>query len=155
MGFLIFAYRKLFLKRRINDLQFQEMSLQQKKMNATQQIGNYQSAFSYQNNIFQAGMQGQVYNLMKQYPQTPQADGTPSLFMQEYTKMMVPYQQKQAEMQYQEQMQMQQIKDADTQIEEKMASIESQLKLMSAELESVEKGEDQAAKQDAPKFGIS
>lgn len=154
MGFLIFAYRKLFLKRRINDLQYREMVLQQKKMNATEQIGNYQSAVSYQNNIFQAGFQGQVYNLMKQYPQNPQDPGN-SVFMQEYSNLMGAYQQRKAAMEYQEQMQMQQIKNADTQIEQQMASIESQLKLMTAELESVEKGEDQEAKQAAPKFGLS
>lgn len=149
MGFLIFAYRKLFLKRRINDLQYREMVLQQKKMNATEQIGNYQSIMSYQNDRMTASYQSQIFGMMQANKSNPNTDNSV------FAPILQQYQLDKSIAQYGEQMQMQRLKNIDTQIEQEMASIESQLKLMTAELESVEKGEDQEAKQAAPKFGLS
>ncbi len=44
MGFLIFAYRKLSLTRKLNDLNFRSMILSQKEQQITQQIHNLEQA---------------------------------------------------------------------------------------------------------------
>ncbi|MEI8129804.1 MAG: hypothetical protein WCG95_09350, partial [bacterium] len=51
--------------------------------------------------------------------------------------------------------QLTQLNAMDTQISQQMASLESQLKPLNNELQNVEKAEDEAAKQIAPKFGLS
>lgn len=102
MGFLIFAYRKLFLKRRINDLQYREMVLQQKKMLATEQIGNYQSIMSYQDNMMQSAFSSQMAQLMMQ----KQSGADPSSIFQQQWALAQQNQEQKALTQYYEQAQM-------------------------------------------------
>ena len=52
-------------------------------------------------------------------------------------------------------LQLSQVKAQESQIDGEMANLESKLKLLSGELESVEKGETEAAKSEAPKFGLA
>jgi len=53
------------------------------------------------------------------------------------------------------QAQMNILKATESQMDQETANLESQLKLMREELTSVEKGETEAAKSEAPKFGLS
>lgn len=166
MGFLIFAYRKLFLKRKINDLNYQAMVLSQKKQNITDKIGQVQQAISsaktltasvasyttnaLTNSIFkefynedrtpkstEAAMQAQMKLSAGQQAIATAGNLTNSLF------------------EASDQAQLAYLNSIDSQISLQIANIDSQTKQLMPELESVEKAEDQAAKSEAPKFGLS
>lgn len=171
MGFLIFAYRKLFLKRKINDLNYQSMILSQKKQQITDQIGAVQQAITTAKSALslftQAGIQSaqkEVYNKYydideKTGKYTPKGDVDQSSFMNELN---LKTQAKAYAGQFanslfeaSDQAQLSYLNQLDSQISMQIANIDSQTKQLMPELESVEKAEDQAAKSEAPKFGLS
>lgn len=162
MSFLIFAYRKLMLKRQINDLNFRQMVLSQKQQTITSQIGTMQqltSAAKSMTNIFsQSAMSAMQMQMYGQYQngEVPTEDAA-KIQKEMYAKQMFAMQATQITNSIFDstgQTMMAPLNAAGTQIDLEMASIESQLKAKSAELESVEKGETEAAKQSAPKFGL-
>lgn len=166
MGFLIFAYRKLFLKNRISDLQFKSMLLSMKQQKITEQIANVQEGMASAKNMVSVFTNNAMAQLNQQMLASGQnADGTQN------TQALNPqlYAQMQAQ-QYQiaaqsnacnsvfegaVKAQLSQLNAQDKQIQTQMASIDSQTKQLSAELEGVEKGESDAAKKAAPTFGYS
>lgn len=169
MGFLIFAYRKLSLKSKITDLQYRQMCLQNQKMTISDQISQRQQMFSSMKDQRESAMSLFMYQYNSsragQYlDRGGQSNGNPaSVFGAMMNSSMPP------EMMYEmaknqmlgsledqrNNMDLQSLGRKDKEIERQMATIESQLKIMTQELESVEKAEDNAVKQDTPKFGLS
>jgi len=169
MGFLIFAYRKLSLKRKINDLNFKVMMLQDKEQSMLTKIGNTQQSMSNMQSIMTAtgsAQMAQMTNsiLAKYYDKDDKgnmklkADTDANLLNQEMYK--ANYEHAAQESLFKgmfdakNKSELTVLNQQSTQISQQKASIESQLKQLSGELEGVEKAEDQAAKQDAPKFGL-
>lgn len=168
MGFLLFAYRKLSLKRQINDLTYQSMCLQQQKEDITRQIGDAQQNISNQKNMLSVFSSYQVSQFSqnafapfaKAYSDGKEVD------QKEYMKvqMQVMQAQQAAAMtnnmtnsifEGQSKVQLAQLSAVDKEIDMKIANNDSQLALLKAEEQSVEKGEAEEAKQAAPKFGLS
>lgn len=170
MGFLIFAYRKLFLKRKINDLNYQSMVLSQKKQQITDQIGAVQQAIStaksaislFTNSALAQGQKevySQFYDIDDKNKATLKKDADQTQF---YAAMNAKTQAVTMGSQYlnslfeaSDQSQLAYLNQLDSQISMQIANIDSQTKQLMPELESVEKAEDQAAKSEAPKFGLS
>lgn len=179
MGFLIFAYRKLFLKRKVNDLNFQAMVLSQKKQTITQQISLTQEAMSNSKNLINmlssssmASIQSNVYSEYFQKNGNGMFD--PSKRTEAYAKadaneiQMMASQRMQTEQarvmmtnafcgsvfDAVDKAQLTQLNMLDSQISMQIANIDSQTKQLMPELESVEKAESEAAKSEAPKFGL-
>lgn len=166
MGFLIFAYRKLFLKRKINDLNYQSMVLSQKKQQITDQIGTIQQAISAAKSAVSLfsnmAMQQTQKDVMSKYidPKTGQLTD-----QSKQTEMATELQTKQwgvmaannlcnSIFEGADQAQLAYLNAMDSQISLQIANIDSQTKQLAPELENVEKAEDQAAKSEAPKFGL-
>lgn len=176
MGFLIFAYRKLFLKRKINDLNFQAMMLSEKKQRITDQIGQTQQAMSSAKNMINiftsssiAYKQTEDMSKYYEYVQDPKNSNIKTLKPKEGVNV--------SDIAYSSQIanagimaasnacnsifdavstaQLNILNAEDSQISLQLANIDSQTKQLMPELESVEKAEDQAAKSEAPKFGLS
>jgi len=198
MGLLIFAFRKLFLKRRINQLNGRQMQLSQTKQTVTDQIGRVQrnkaaaqSAFSMmmqntaaQNtSIFQSTMSGYtqgLYELKDQYAAAQKEDPNSEVALAAKAAMDEAKEKAQLESQelYAEFMgaqqqltmqsnmmsqsmeasdtgELQQLQAKDSQLELETASNESMLKELNGELDGVEKAETDAAKKEAPNFGLA
>lgn len=151
MGFLIFAYRKLALKRKISDLQFREMSISMNKQLVAEKQSDAASIFQSYNERLQSKY-GQGMNELMTDPNThkfiPDAQFSPRAQEMQEEYYGIKQQAVFAETNY-----LKQLKSKETAMDQEMASIESQLKLLNAELQSVEKQEDEEAKQSAPKFG--
>lgn len=169
MGFLIFAYRKLFLKRKINDLNYQAMALSQRKQEITNQIGNVQQAMASAKNVINiftstslsaiqtsaltdnytkndkggyklkdGVSQTDLYNTINEKQQAILAGSqiANSIFETANTS------------------QLNQLNAIDSQISLQLANIDSQTQQLVPELQAVEKAEGEAAKSEAPKFGL-
>lgn len=165
MGFLIFAYRKLFLTRKINDLNFRLMSLSQKKQQITDQVGNMQQAMSSGKNSLSA-MSSNALSQAQQSIMSKYYDGGKLKEGVDQTFVYNEYQQATSQVMAQtnlcnsvfentSQTQLKQLNSMDSAISLQCASIESQLKQLNGELEGVIKGEEAAAKAEAPKFGLA
>lgn len=166
MGVLIHAFRKLFLKRQINDKEYRQLILSQQKQSMTEQIGVVQQSMSAAKNMLSvftsnslASYQNEILN--------PYKDGNNGVKMTEAQQAdaQMKMQQKQAELvafnyasnsifEAASTAQLQPLKNADSAIDLEMASLESQLKILRPELDGVEKAEGEEAKQGAPKFGL-
>lgn len=175
MGFLLFAYRKLSLKRQINDLTYQSMCLQQQKEDITRQIGDAQQNISNQKSIF--SMSGAMamakvsqdifgsYANAQNDPRLSDPQKAGEVQKEMYVKQMQYQMAQQAAamtnnamntiFEGQSKVQLAQLAAVDKQIDMKIANNDSQLALLKAEEQSVEKGEAEEAKQAAPKFGLS
>lgn len=162
MSFLIFAYRKLVLKRQIGDGQFRQMVLSQQKQTMAEQIGQLQQSISAAKNIFSVLANGTMATISQQvnakYANGVTSDDQQRSIMQEIGSqqysVMQRLNQSNSVFEAASTAQMSQIKSKESQIDSEMANLESRLKLLSGELESVEKGETEAAKSEAPKFGL-
>lgn len=195
MGLLIFAFRKLFLKRRINQLNGRQMQLSQAKQTITEQIGRAQrskaaaqSAFSsmmqntaMQNqSIFQAQM-GEYTNgamaladeFKKFTPNSEEAKAAKAAMDEYKAESQIQTQALYADFTGSQQMlsmkanmmtqameasdsgELQQLQAKDSQLELETASNESVLKQLNGELDGVEKAETDAAKKEAPNFGLA
>lgn len=198
MGFLIFAYRKLTLKREINQKQFRQMQLSSMQKQVHEQMSIMQQAKSqmqdswnnlYTNlsnnttSLFQAkaaASQSDYSSLYAQYQKdtsagAPQATIQQDLAKLEAAKTASDNQQKAIAAEQtlamapllaakqavstmtnaMDQAEMQMLHQKDQSYEEEISSLDSQLKSLNAELDSVEKAETDAAKKSAPTFGLS
>jgi len=165
MGFLIFAYRKLFLKRRIDDIDFEMMCLSQKKERITSNIGIMQQAFNSMKNQTNMFAQGAMYDsqssIMQKYGDKNGNISAENRAAANYelqsSQMAITYQTQMANSVFEQssQMQLTPLHAEDSQMTTRMANLESQSKMLQKELENVEKGEDNAVKNEAPKFGLS
>ncbi len=162
MGFLIFAYRKLFLKSKINNIDFEMMCLTQKKQRITDNIGMVQQSFSAMKNVVTACTQDSLFAAQKEaLSKYPKGQVPPEAEAELATKMMVTSQAAMVASQgcnsvfeSAQQAQLLPLSSEDSQISLRMANLESQEKQLRYELESVEKTEDATAKAEAPKFGL-
>lgn len=170
MGFLIFAYRKLYLKNKINELGYQALLLSQKKQTITSQINMVQQAMSSGKesiNMFASSEMGQMQqDLYKKYGNMDDKTGQFKFnqgmdstgYNTEMNNNMQMLQQKYAYANSvfaaQEEGMLRQLNSIDTQISNQLAAIDTQMKQLTPELESVEKAETDAAKSEAPKFGL-
>lgn len=171
MGFLIFAYRKLYLKSKINDLSYQALILSQKKQTVTSQIGSLEEMMNSGKqslSLFQNTEMGQLQqSLYKKYGTMDEKTGQYTFnkgmdntgYNMEMNNQMQMLQQKYAYansvFDQQEKGMLNRLHMEDKQIEQQLASIDTQTKQLTPELEEVIKGEDAAAKSEAPKFGLS
>lgn len=167
MGFLIFAYRKLSLKRQINDLEYRSVVLSQKKQSITEQIGMTQQMISSAKDAINVFTNNSMFALNQNYTNKYVDDkGNLKPGVGETEKsIMASFQASQyaAQMannacnsvfEQASQSQLSMLKSVDTQITQEVANSESQLKLMREDLSSVEKAESESAKSDTPKFGL-
>lgn len=163
MSFLIFAYRKLALKRQIGDKEYRQMILSQQKQTMTEQIGLLQQSISAAKNIFSTLANGSLYSVQQEVlskysngvvPQDQQASIYQEIQNKQYE---IAQRTSMANSVFEaaSQAQMSQVKIKESQIDSEMANLESQLKTLRPELESVEKAETEAAKSEAPRFGLS
>ncbi len=172
MGYAIFTARKLMLRNRINQINFRMMQLSQQQQTLAEQasrweraMANTRTVFSQIGNIFQMGMNAMIQGQMQQlYNNNVNGGGGTqdySIFntilstgglnfmatpMGAYMNMMSQ------SLDMANQNQLQRVKDMENQIELQMKSLETQLKAAQAEMESVEKAEDNEIKSSAPKF---
>ena len=161
MSFLIFAYRKLSLKRQVSDGEYRQMSLSQQKDTISKQIGQMQQCVSVAKNIFNtlsnqvlATVESEVYS---KYPNGVPQDQQNSIMQEVKAKqyaVMTANSTCASIFESASNAQLSQLKGQESQIDLETASLESQLKIMREEAQGVEKGESDAAKSDAPKFGL-
>lgn len=192
MGFLIFAFRKLTLKRQINQKQFTQMTLANQQQRVQEQISimektksAMQDAWSTTSNatlstaqslynLSTMASQSKIQDLYKKYGNANTNDQVS--IMNEITEQQEKVRAKNtaAYAAYQavasgvtlanyavnsvfsaaDDAQLQALHRQDQRYEEEQASLDSQLKLLNAEYESVTKAESDAAKQSAPSFGL-
>lgn len=162
MGFLIFACRKLSLKSKITDLQYRQMCLQNQKSTIEDQISQRQQMYSNSRDSREAYMSQSIYTMKLNAYQMAQGDPKAINAFQatggmtpEMMNMMSKNQIAGMLENDRNNIDLQALARKDKEIERQMATLESQLKIATNELESVEKAEDNAAKQSTPKFGLS
>jgi len=167
MSFLMFAYRKLALKRQIGDKEYRQLVLSQQKQTMTDQIGQYQQMVSAAKNATSTLMNSSMFALQTEaYAPYKQTDGTYNVDQSKDAGIKQALGEKQYALmqansitssifEASSQATMSQLKGQESMIDTEMASLDSQLKQMHEELAGVEKGETEAAKSDAPKFGLA
>ena len=178
MGYAIFTARKLMLTNRINQLNFRLMQLSQQQMTLSNNAAKLQRALANQKNVFQTigniyqsglTMQQQAYQqgLMAALKQSSGDTSNPIFVqaMQQYSTLGLNGQfnfattnlglvlgMMQQQQEAVNESQLQQVKDIENEIELQKKSIETQLKAAQAELQEVEKSEENNIKNSAPKY---
>lgn len=159
MSFLLFAYRKLDLTRRINEKNYRLMLISNEHQKKVTEIGNLQQCISSAQSTISMLSGSSIMEANKQF--TSACTGADSnTQMQAWAT----FQAKQQEASQKANLmnsvfdatskaQLAQLNAIDTQLTMEMKNLESQLKPLSEELANVEKAEGEAAKQAAPKFG--
>lgn len=170
MGFLIFAYRKLTLKNKLNDLGYQALLISQKKQNITSQINSLEEGFQTAKqsiSLFASSEMNQMQqNIYKKYGTLDEKTGqinfnkgmdNSGMTMEMNTQMQMlqqKYAYSNSVFEQQEKGMLNMLHMEDKQLETQQASIDTQIKQLTPELAEVEKGETEAAKAEAPKFGL-
>jgi len=170
MSFLMFAYRKLALKRQISDKEYRSIVISQQKQTMTEQVGVFQQSISAAKNSVSAAANATM-SMIAQAAYSPFIkDGKVDCSSAEAQAKLAGVQ---ADLQAQNyavmqassatnsifeassQAKMSGLKAIEGMLDSEMANIESQLKQIREEVASVEKGETEAAKSEAPKFGLA
>ena len=164
MGFLLFAARKLQLKRQINQLQFRQMQLSQEQQQISEQISQQQqkqqqvqNSLNYINTISNslAGIQ-QATQMQNMYTNgSIPAAAITSLFTNNVNPTTLATNVMNSVFTAQNNVQLTQLQGKDSQISLELENTESQLKLLQAEYESVKKAESSEAQNCAPTFGLA
>ena len=150
MGYAVFTARKIMLNTKINNLQFRLMALSQQKQNLSQYSSNMQQQFGMMSMMLGCnnGGMNMLSNML--------AMGGNQQMMAAAMMMQQGYNQQNmfAQMQYSAMAQsmLKPVAMAETQIDNEMKSIETQVKAAQAELDKVEQAEDKAIEKSAPKF---
>ncbi len=161
MGYAIFAARKIMLTNRINNLNFRIMCLSQKQQTLSDISGKMQSYFGQMQMML--GVQNSGFNNpMNQMMLMQQAGNMFSGGNGNNNAMGSIFQSFQAQQQQQSMYQMMLSMQAEgmmapvaaeeNQIEQERKRLETQVKAATAELEQVEKAEDDQIKKSAPKY---
>ena len=179
MGFLIFAARKLQLKRQINDLQFRNMQLSNEQQSITVQIANAQKAQNAAKNT--VNYMTTVANSVSVFNQSIQQKNAYSAFedakakgqeisFDDFAKQNninglgtsavstaanVAGNVMNSIFDATNQVQLARLSAKDSQIGLEMDNNESQLSLISAEYQNVKKAESEEARNSAPTFGLA
>lgn len=165
MGYAIFTARKLMLTNRINQINFRIMQLSQQQQTLAKSAGDMERNLSWAKNLF--GNIGNMFTQGLQSKMTAAAygmaqgnNGTPTDELQQFlsggyqalqqSTMMFSMVGQMMDMQSENQLR--NVKDMENQIELERKSLETQVKALTAERESVEKAEDNEIKNSAPKF---
>lgn len=173
MGYAIFTARKLMLRNRINQINFRLMQLSQQQQTLADSAAKMEQAISNTKNIFntlgntmQMGMQMQTNAIMQQLANNT-ANNQGNVDYSQYTPLLQqalsganfmasPMGQALSIMNQTlditSQNQLRHIKDMENQIELERKNLETQVKAMSAEMDAVEKAEDNEIKKSAPQF---
>lgn len=170
MSLLIFAYRKLDIIRRRNDIQFKLLNLRQKLMDLqtyaasisdgtvsmndlmtapASQFGRMSIFMQYSHQMAMQGAQ-EKFALMSQTPGAIPPMQNPQL-QQQYAQMMFKnlYDQEREKSSKVEQKILNQ---QDTRIQQEVSRLETQLKMLDSEEQSNNQAEDAAAKSSAPRY---
>lgn len=165
MGFLIFAYRKLQLQRQKSQLEYRLLSLSQNLMTIKNQEDQLQQALTSAKNMTNIMSQQSLFSMNNQMTQMMQQQkDAGSTNAPDQTEFMAKFMAQQEAAQLKSnisnsifdgisQSRMSVLKAQEDMITTEKTSKESTLKYVTGELESVDKAEDQAVKQDVPKFG--
>jgi len=168
MGFLLFAARKLQLKRQINQLQYKQMQLSQEQQQISEQISQQQqrqqqvqNSLNYINtlsnslaninnntqalNAYQIGGQEALLQNRLSIFNNSNAVNPATLTTNVMSSVFTA----------QNNLQLTQLQGKDSQISLELENTESQLKLLQAEYESVKKAESSEAQNCAPTFGLA
>ena len=162
MSFLVFAYRKLALKRQIGEKEFRQLTISQQKQTMSDRIGVIQQGISSAKNIFTAMSQlssdTAQMNASNRIQVAGITDDQKMIIQKQFYAETFALAQRasigNSIFEAASQAQMKELKSKESQMDSEMANLESQIKLLRPELESVEKGETDAAKSDSPKFGL-
>lgn len=133
MGYAVFTARKIMITNKINTLNFKAMMLSFQQQNIQQQSADAQrmyNAYSYWGNQAMNSLNNMGYGNSSNY------------FAQQLSDYQYPMMNQLAYLNF-----------IESDIEAQQKAIETQLKALNAELESIEKAEDQAIKRSAPKYG--
>ena len=165
MGFLLFAARKLQLKRQINQLQFRQMQLSQEQQQISEQISQQQerqqqvqNSINYINTISNSLANVQNATLLQNSYTNGRIPTTAltSLFNNNgMNATNVATNVMNSVFTAQNNVQLAQLQGKDSQISLELENTESQLKLLQAEYESVKKAESSEAQNCAPTFGLA
>lgn len=164
MGYAIFTARKLMLTNRINQVNFRIMQLSQQQQTLAKSAGDMERNASWAKSMFgnignaftqsqQMMSQQMMFGLMGGGSKPSEADLQNIFAMnkqQQGMTMMFSYVGQMMDMQSQNELR--NVKDMENQIELERKNLETQVKAMTAERESVEKAEDNEIKNSAPKF---
>ncbi len=169
MGFLLFAARKLQLKRQINQLSYRQIQLSQEQQRITDQIAQQQQKQQQIQNIFNTvGTMingAQSVNQAMQLKTLNDKELSKAEISAAYQTMMNGNKEFQG-MTYatnvmnsvftaQNNVQLSQLQNKDNEISMELESVDSKLKLLQAEYENVKKGEQSEAQNSAPTFGLA
>lgn len=152
------------LTNRINQINFRIMQLSQQQQTLSKSAGDYERNMSWAKNIF--GSIGNSYTqkvqfgtqmAMQQMMKTPNMDTEKmnQYFQGSYQHLQdatMFFSMQGQMMDMQSENQLRNVKDMENQIELERKNLETQVKALSAERESVEKAEDNEIKNSAPKF---
>ena len=165
MGFLLFASRKLQLKKQINQLNYREMQLSQEQQTISEKIKNVQLAQQQaQNtmNIFTAGINAvqTTMNGAQAMTQINAGSNAQSVWSAMGNNSMMQPAQLAANVMNsvftaQNQVQLAELNAKDSQISLEIENIQSQEQLLQAEYNNVKKAEGQEAQNCAPTFGLA
>lgn len=163
MGYAIFTARKLMLTNRINQINFRIMQLSQQQQTLAKAAGDMERNLSWAKNLF--GTIGNAFTQQQQQAnqiamyQMMQGGGNKEdlqkllsggFMQQNVIGSMFSLAGQMIDMQSQNELR--RVKDMENQIELERKNLETQVKAMTAERESVEKAEDNEIKNSAPKF---
>ena len=162
MGYAVFTARKIMLNTQINNLQFRLMALSQQKQNLSQYSSNMQQQFGNMSMMLGSGMNGfgggifgnmlggLGMGLMGGMSGMYGMGGMGNIFAQSAYNQATYMQQMQ--LSAMGQAMLKPVAMAETQIDNQMKTIETQLKAKQAELDKIEQAEDKAIEKSAPKF---
>lgn len=169
MGFLLFAARKLQLKRQINQLSYRQIQLSQEQQQITDKISQQQQKQQQIQSIFNTvGTMingAQSVNQALQY-QALNNKGLSQTEINAALETMVSGNKEFQSMTYatnvmnsvftaQNNVQLTQLQNKDNEISMELESVDSKLKLLQAEYENVKKSEQSEAQNSAPTFGLA
>lgn len=162
MGYAIFTARKLMLTNRINQINFRIMQLSQQQQTLAKAAGDMErnlswakNLFSNIGNMFTQGLQQQMNMAAYGLTQGGNTQELSSFLSGGYQAMQnstMYFSLVGQMMDMSSQNQLRNVKDMENQIELERKSLETQVKALTAERESVEKAEDNEIKNSAPKF---
>jgi hypothetical protein len=158
MGLLLFAFRKLDLKRRINRANYRLMQISNQRQRVQDQMDQLQQCLSNSKNMFEyANSNAMMADNQAFFTNCNENSGMNTDFMYQMQNRQLQYAQK-AQMfnsvfEARKESLLKPLSMMDEQFDTEQANLETRLKSMQAELQNVEKAEDNEAKNSAPKFG--
>lgn len=152
MGYALFTARKLMLQNRLNQFNYRMMMLQQQRNQVVDQASNMEimnSMRSTVNNIFAYDQTSKLYdNMLGSGNQTDIQGQMAKLQNDLQTNLLKNQLTAQSDA-----MKLKSVQAVENQIDMEMKKLETQVKETTAEMESVEKAEENAIKQSSPKYG--